>query len=115
MDCVHRYINSVLENLQMVFLRDRLLYSWLFASVKHTTELNTVTDCRDMQKTFFRLTCRLSLYAVILLRKTTQTYNYTNILVIFFENMLWLLSLNFTDCRVTHVGLPTEEVTKACV
>jgi hypothetical protein len=71
MDYVHKYVSSVLENLQVVSFRDRLLYSWLFASVKHTTELNTMT-LSLFEENMFHLTCRLSLYAAILFRKTIQ-------------------------------------------
>ena len=41
--------------------------------------------------------------------------NNVNILVIFFDNTFGLLSSNFTYCRFTQFGLPTEEVKEACV
>jgi hypothetical protein len=69
-----------------------------------------MTDCHYLRRTWFQYNMEAKFICCNFLER-----NNANTLIIFFDNMIGLLSSNFTDCRVTHVGLPTEGVTEAFV
>ena len=71
---------------------------------------NTMTDWQYLQRKWFWCNMEAKFICCNFLER-----NSANILVILFENMLGLLTSNFTDSSVTHFGLPTKEVTEACV